>query len=279
MDLNSKEKELKSNLDWIKRNWVGFVIGFGLCAAIVLALLGFNIISFKSQANLSQTVNLGTVPATSEVTKNPCKEEVFTETTDRWTTKQYDKPDEEGFYCLSYFSKFSSPDLWYKNLIPTNFDSIEIRYELKNKDNNITNPPSFIFSIGRGGAISKEENYILRLYVPEKSYQIVGFEKITKKDDGFSLEREEVKDLDEPIEYGTEAELKVRIRIVEGNKARFDFNLQYISARNGRSVEKGFSYDVDIPVPGPESELSKLQIGFGTFKGSCVKPLSYKFCY
>jgi hypothetical protein len=120
---------------------------------------------------------------------------------------------------------------------------------------------------------------ILHFYVPEENYQIAGFEKIVKKETGFSLQRENIKELDEPIEYGTEAELKTRIRIIEKNKVGFDFNLKYISALNGESIENGFSYEVDLPVPNPESELSKVQIGFGTFQGNCIKPVSYKFCY
>ena len=55
--------------------------------------------------------------------------------------------------------------------------------------------------------------------------------------------------------------------------------MQYISAFYGESVENDFSYEIDLPDPEPNSEHSKLKIGFGTVKGSCIKPISYTFCY
>lgn len=198
-----------------------------------------------------------------------CEGGVFKDKLDDWIINYYNKPDKDDFYCPRSSSPFLSPDIWYKNSIPTSFKSLEINYQLKNKNDSIIIPPSFIFSIDK----------ILRFYIPENNYRIAGFEKITKKDTGYSMERDEVQLLDEPIEYGTETELKVRITIVERNKVVFYFNLKYISASSGRSIEKGFSYEVNLPKPSPESDISKLKIGFGTFKEGCVKPISYKFCY
>lgn len=274
MDLNSTEKKLKGNLNWIKRNWVGFVIGFLVCASIVFALFGFNIIHF-GQANISQNLNVGTTQPISEIPKITCEGGMFIEKSDKWKTTSFNQPDEDGFYCPRSTKKFLYSNIWYKNPVPTEFDSVELRYKLRNKDNSTSTPPSLILSVSQW-----EGSDILRLYVPqEKNWQIVGFEKIVKKEDGFSMEWEKPQELDEPIEYGTEAELKMRIRIIEKNKARFDFNLKYISALSGKSIENGFSYEVNLPVPSPESELSKLQIGFGTFQKNCIKPISYKFCY
>jgi len=278
--IESKFKKIKSDWKFLKKHLKGFSGGFLLCLSIIVIIIfilfRFDIVSFNklSQANISQTFTLETAKSVSEVPKITCEEGMFLEKSDNWKMTSYNQPDEDGFYCPRSTKKFLYSNMWYKKPIPTDFDSVELRYKLKNKDNGTTTPPSFILSVSQWDGPD-----ILHFYVPEKNWQIVGFEKIVKKDNGFSMEREEVQLLDEPIEYGTEAELKARIRIIEKNKARFDFNLKYISALNGKAIENGFSYEVNLPVPSPESELSKLQIGFGTLRKNCINPISYRFCY
>jgi hypothetical protein len=85
--------------------------------------------------------------------------------------------------------------------------------------------------------------------------------------------------LNEPIGWQEDAEAKVRVTINKGNEARFDVNLSYLSALDGKPTEEYFSYNVVLSDPKPASELSKIAIGFATLKGNCIKPISYKFCY
>jgi len=233
----------------------------------------------KFQANIGQQV-IQMNPSISEEGSKPCEEGMFAENLDNWTIKYYEKPDKDSFYCPRSSKDFLYRIIWYKNPISTNFESLELNYQLKNKDSKTKDPPSFIFAI-------EENPDILRFYAPQqKNDQLVGFEKITKdesqstsSDAGFLMKWEEGKTLDERIAYWTEAALKVQVTIIGGNKAVFSFTLNYISAIDGRSAENGFSYEVNLPKPSPESELSKLKIGFGTFIENCVKPISYKFCY
>ena len=277
-DLKSIEDWLQKNSDYIKKNPFAFITVFvvGVGVGFMISIY-FDFPSKLSKTNLSQNIYLDHGLPTSKTSGTAlCESGEFTEKLirDNWTIRQYDGPDEDGFYCPRFYSTFSSPDIWYKNSVPTAFDSIRIRYQLKNRDNSTTKPPSFIFSIG-------DSPRILRFYTPEKGYQIVGFEKIVKEDTGFVLKRQEGGGgvLDEPAEYGSEAELETKLSIIEKNKANVSFNLKYISALSEKSIENGFSYQIDLPFPSPESELSKLKIGFATFKGSCIKPISYKFCY
>ena len=197
--------------------------------------------------------------------------ESFLEKESEWTTKHYKSPDNEGFYCPSTFSSFFSPDIWYKKTIPTIFKSLKIRYKVKNENNSTTTSPAFILSLG-------ENPRVLRFYVGENNFQLVGFEKYDINSEK-KLTREEPKELIAPIEYGTEVELTVRQIINSKNKLTFNFNLIYISALTGKSEEDDFSYEVIMPDPEPQSELSNIKIGFGTFKGNCAKPISYNFCY
>lgn len=249
------------------------VLGIGLGIAIDRFVLSSN---EKNQASIMESSIIQTNQPNSKIESQSCGGGMFIEKSNDWQTASFGQPDEDGFYCLRSTKKFLYSNIWYKNPILTNFDSIELRYKLKNKDNSITKAPSFILSISQW-----EGPDILHLYIPEENYQIVGFEKNIKNatNTGFSMKREEVQYLDDPVEYGSEAELTAKIRIIEGNKTRFDFNLEYISALSGKSISNGFSYEVTLPFPSPESELSKLRIGLGTYQKSCLKPISYKFCY
>jgi hypothetical protein len=274
-DLISIEKSITRSFDYIKKQFPPFITGLVVGVGIMFFIYS-NFPSKLSQANLSQNIDLGQGLPTSKTSETTlCESGEFTEKLikDNWVVRYYDGPDEDGFYCPRSFATFSSPDIWYKKSVPTAFDSIRIRYQLKNKDNSVIKPPSFIFSIG-------DNPRILRFYVPEETYQIVGFEKIVKEDNSFILKRQEGGGgtLDEPIEYGSEAELETKLSIIEKNKAVVSFNLKYISALSTKSTENGFSYQIDLPFPNPESELSKLKIGFATFKGNCIKPISYKIC-
>jgi len=272
IDLKIKYEDLKRDI----KNIGGFKIILTVLFLIIFFIAGSLVsphlpwMKEVGPANVSQNIYIPITPETSK--PSSCEERMFEDKLSDWTIKYYNQADKDGFYCPRVSSPYPSPDIWYKSSILTKFNSLEIRYNLKNKNNSTSTPPTFIFSIG-------DSPKILRLYIAERNPQIVGFEKIIKEGSTFSTKREAVRTLDDPIEYGTEAELKVRIIISGGNKATFYFNLIYISALDGRSVENSFNYDVDLPFPKPESELSKLKIGFGTFKENCVKPISYKFCY
>ncbi len=206
-----------------------------------------------------------------------CVSGKFPDDKDDWIIHQYDKPDEEGFYCPRLRSDFLSPDIWYVNSIPTEFESLEFRYKVRNRNNNSDTSPTFIISFGK-------DPTIFRLYLPlESNSQLLGFEKIVTEDSKYDLEREESKKLKKPVKEEVENELKIRIIIEQDNKVTFLFNPIYISAiieEESMSVNDSVTYSFYLPHdPKPGSEFSQSEIGFGTIKGSCVKPISYKFCY
>lgn len=226
-------------------------------------------------ANIAQIIKPNESPSPQK-----CISGKFPDNADEWIIQQYNKPDEEGFYCPRLDSEFYSPDIWYRRSIPTKFESIEFRYKVKNTNQKRNPYPSFIFSFGK-------DPQIFRAYLPlESNPQLFGFEKITIVDSKYSLERESPKTLNKPVREEVENELKIRmiIEIEQGNKVTFYFNPVYISAieEDAFSVEDkdSISYSFSLPNdPKPGSEFSESRIGFGTFKGSCVKPISYKFCY
>lgn len=256
----------------------------GTCIIICLALGYFFVvkplqeeikqISQKGEmaTNLEQAISSSNEPPSS----SECISGKFPDDKNDWIIQQYDDPDEEGFYCPRLRSNFLSPDIWHINSIPTKFEFLEFRYKVRNRNDNSDVIPTFIVSFGK-------DPTIFRFYLPlESNSQLVGFEKIITEDSKYSLEREEPKKLKKPIKEEVENELKIRIVIEQDNRVTFLFNSIYISAieEESVSVEDSVTYSFSLPHdPKPGSELSQSEIGFGTIKGSCVKPISYKFCY
>lgn len=188
-----------------------------------------------------------------------------------WHLNEYYEPDEDGFYCPKSRSAFSSPDIWYREQVVADFENITFTYETRNSDEDTTTPPSFIFSTGQSPRLA-------RFYVPESEPQVVGFEAIylqaTTSPELVRISPPSA--LKAPILPGTQVELTVRSQVVKGNKVQYTYNLGYISDPSGESVEDVFSYEVLLPTPQPGA--TKIAIGFGTFKGSCIKPIRYSIC-
>lgn len=265
--------------DLPKNRLIIFLVGLAIGPAIgILLVLQMDLSGNKNTANVSQSLQfaeLSSLP--SDKTENiSCISGKFPDNVDDWVIHQYNNPDQEGFYCPRLRSDFLSPDIWYVNSIPTKFESLEFRYKVRNRNNNSDTTPTFIVSFGK-------DPTIFRLYLPlESNSQLVGFEKIITEDSKYDLEREEPKKLKKPVKEEVENELKIRIIIEQDNKVTFLFNPIYISAieEESASVEDSITYSFNLPHdPKPGSEFSQSEIGFGTIKGSCVKPISYKFCY
>ncbi len=198
-----------------------------------------------------------------------CSEKDFETNRKNWVLTQYSGPDKEGFYCPSFMSGFPAPDMWHKELLPLGTESIRLTFEMKDANISNGNVPAFVFSLG-------DSPRILRFYIAEASPQIVGLEKIDLTAEDNVLVREEPSSLQDPIKDGTQTELTVRPLVLQGNNARFIFNVAYISDLTNDRTEDNFSYDVKLPFPQPDE--ASIKFGLGTFKGSCVKPIKYEIC-
>lgn len=277
-------KNIKNNIEEVKKD-IGKVHNKrGLVFSIILSFVIGTVIGFWVHSQFFGSplikININSKATVVEPTdvdgektesreSQPCTEVKFEDNLDDWIIEHYDKPDESGFYCPRGYS-FKSPDIWHEKLIPILFNLIEIKYRSKNKNDKIDNPAAFIFSIG-------EDPRILRFYITETNPQVIGFEKISIKDPTKELEREDGKELEDPIQYGTEVILRIESVKGAGNEVIFHFNLKYISAVTEGPMDNSFSYSVILP--SPDSEKSEVKVSFGTLKGDCIKPVSYKICY
>lgn len=195
---------------------------------------------------------------------------------DEWTIKNYDSSAEDGFLCPSFWSKFSSPEIWNNKLIPVNFRRITVYFEIKNKNKNETGIPTIIFSLG-------DQNRVLRFYTPQKtrqdsSPQYVGFQKVKPEcnESWGECNWEPPQNLNEPIATGIGKAiiLQVDSQYKEENKLGYVFTLNYPSAKTFKNTKQVFPYDVIIPAP--DLSLFTIKWGIGTFKDSCFKVNSFK---
>ena len=148
-NIESEVKKFEFSWKFFKKHYKGFLGGCLFCLFIIGILFNSNIISFNklSQANISQTLTLETSKPVSEEPKITCEGGMFLEKLDNWKMTSYNQPDEDGFYCPRSTKKFLYLNIWYKNPVPTDFNFVEVRYKLKNKDNSVTKPPTFILTV------------------------------------------------------------------------------------------------------------------------------------
>jgi len=262
-----------------------FVEKYGLAKTLIVIIVLCSVFNFllyhfvpKGYALLTASISNTVVDPNggsgepSKTTPSPtkpevsCVEERFEDNLNDWQINRYNQSN-DGFYCPKNWTGFLSPNIWYSELVPLGFDSLRIKYKAKNEDNSTTTPSAFILTIG-------ENPTIARFYVTEDNYQMVGFQKIDFKTQKLIWEDGRV--LTQPIQCGTEVELRVRSIIDTGNKIKLVFNLLYVPSEGDRPIEDSFTYDVSLPDPTPENSMIK--IGFGTLKKRCIKPVSYEIC-
>ena len=240
---------------------------------IFLSLLLANFFSFqfgKSQINNSVSsqskteVNINSTSSTKQAvegTKDDSK--AFDPSSSDWKLNQYHLSDE--YNCPNFFSGYPAPEIWYNKPIPVLFQSINIRYLIRNGDVNSLRPPSFVFSFGKSPRI-------FRFYLPQENPQSVGFEKFY--DGGTTSKRLAGKDLEDPISTTSPIELTIRTQLKKEDEVIYTFNVKYISSVTKNPIEDVFSYDLNLEDPDPKNATA--EIGIATFKSSCIKPLTYK---
>lgn len=198
-----------------------------------------------------------------------CPEKIFEENKDQWILKEYSGPDQDGFYCPKNSSGFPSPDMWLDEPISLGTKSVSVTVESKPQRSNTATTPALILSLGSSPRIS-------RFYLGEVSPQVVGFERLDLNSKTKKLERDVTKELDDPLQAGTQTEITFRPVNVNGNSENFYFDVLYISDQTHKQLSDTFSYDLILPFPKPSE--TQVRFGIGTFKGSCIKPIKYKIC-
>jgi len=198
----------------------------------------------------------------------------FDKNKQEWPFRSYKGPDEDGFYCAKESSVFLTPPIWYSDLIPADFEVIEISARIINQDNDATSSPSFVVFFGDDPPI-----WVLHMF--EDSPQMVGFEKLvfaTTSEETNKLQRESPgRVLVVPLQYGTQIDIAIKPLIKLGNEATFSFDFSYISSRDGKATTGTLDYEVLLPFPNPS--IAEARFGFGTSITACIKPIRFMVCY
>lgn len=279
-------------------NWLKFIwkileekIGLSKNIIIVIFIIIFIFIAFGSGVYITIKLGLanivvnisdkGVEPEPEKTFENKCISGNFKDNINSWRIDYYSGPDSEGFYCPRS-RIIPIPRMWYKESISTKFESVEIRYKLKDENNNTSTVPLFVFVIGKEDKdLESDKNDILRFHVPEVESHLVGFQKRIMESFDWTIKRLPKKEeLDDPVKYGEEVELKVSPRGNIDDVFSFDFKLMYTSAESGKGVEDIITFnDILMSDPNVDSEFSEIRVGIGTERGYCIKPISFKFCY
>jgi hypothetical protein len=199
-----------------------------------------------------------------------CEEEAaFADNTFNWSYVGYTEPDKGGFYCVKESSPYLSPIIWSQYSLTPLFGSMTFEYLVRNSDESAPEAPSFIFALGENPKLS-------RFIVPEVGQRVVGFQHINIDDLEGEMKRASSTALTEAIKNNTHVRVTVRAQTIKANQISYRYNVNYIAASSGEAIEDVFSYDVTMPFPNPATIATSF--GIGTFKGGCLRPVSYQIC-
>ncbi len=237
-----------------------------------LTSLLLNIKSLYVNENSTINNNLNCInpvlSAETNKTEDQCVHGSYDGFTNSWEVGNYKMLEEEESLCANIFSNFLSPEIWFKNTIPTIFESVKFSYipEVINDNNS-----PLLFLLGKNLKIAK-------IFIQENNPQLIGFEKVNIDESGFPLEREQPFVLEDPPQVGAKIDLTLRSKVIKENEVEFILNVLYISSVSGKPKEDSFEFKVLLPEANPLGKDSNIEIGVATLKGYCFKPSSFEVC-
>lgn len=211
------------------------------------------------------------VPIPEPVEKEVCGFTDFKNSTEGWDFSLYNR-GEEGFFSPRLDKKFLTPPVWFLGLIPTFFSQIELKAEVKSETDGSS---SLVIFLGKKPAL-------VTFSIADDNPQVVGFKYISITSDGHTLKPlAPAKLLKDPIKSGTPSEVTLKSTYPGGNLLDLQLTINYISAVTDQAASDSFSYSVSLPDPNPINpggEFVNTRFGFGVYKKSSIKPISFKLC-
>ncbi len=190
-----------------------------------------------------------------------------------WDLGSYKKPNDEGYYCSRRGSGFPFPHMWNDKMVRGDFKTINVSAQVLNESKNQSRVGPLIISLGNVPPI-------WRLYAFEQDPRLVGFEQgiYDDKKKETVLSRVEPKALSAPIRYGSQVDISIRPVVSQQNEVAFAFDFSYINADSGDTKNKTLIYD-NLKLSTPTLVNTDAQLGIGTSKGTCIKPIRVEVCY
>lgn len=178
--------------------------------------------------------------------------------------------DKEGYYCPTT-SKFDYWSIWSKSTYSPNINSIQIRVLTKTKQGS-TLPPTLAISYGEFKPnLSPIQFYRLNIFDTDlKSIRLYNANEDSVAQDWLS----------ENPELKSEMSFKLSPRSIDPNSRILNLNprIEYASPNKDKPIvyspNEDSLFQITLPTVGIEDGTVKKQIGIGSSKESCFKPIA-----
>ncbi|MCL5091103.1 MAG: hypothetical protein M1514_03780 [Patescibacteria group bacterium] len=255
--------------------WIGVIV---YAISIVFTFLGSRkLASSQTRQECNQVCGTGTqepnLPGeqnkSSDGNKEICPETFFQGKEGNWETKFY-SGEKDGFWCVN--EGWEDPVMWFKEGLRPNFKKIIVNYEIrKDEKKRVDRPPSLIVAYGKTKPIFK-------LWTPEGgSLQLFGFAK-NPDFELTELVRDPPETLSDSVKKWMKDVLEIDTTLIEGNNLSLNFLYKHTSLNSGQGVSEIIQKVVKVPDSDAKTTMEKYQLGVGTYKGNCIRIISYKIC-
>jgi len=259
---------------------------------VITALGAIKVYSVYSQNNNSNTqtqicgeVGSGETLGGNNIRlqKETCKSTNFDQT--EWNTSRYEELN--GYWCPKNI--FDDPVMWLNKPTTLSFVTFSVEYEIKKGRQDFHKPQSLVLEFAqirdKGKAVSdKTVMPVYKLWVPEgTNNQLFRF----SRNNDYSVESNEpltVLTPEEANELSSEV-ANNQIDVFSVDQTRRDGKEQYVNfiyTYTPTKINKGISDTISKTIKLPTSDAGSSEeifaFGIGTFKGNCIRPVSYKIC-
>lgn len=218
----------------------------------------------QTQININTPTNLQQQPQNK--TKPDNNEKIFNE--DDWIIEKFLK-DDEGYYCPTITKNFNYWSMWSKKKLPLKFNQVKIRLKIKSKLK-LPEPTTIVISYG-AYIKNKSPSIFYRLNIFDDSMK-----SIRLYDDKNKPQSQDW--LDQLPDLNNEMVINLSPRTPEpkGRKLYLNPGLNYKPLDSEQQVEfrpkkEFYTY---IPSVDLEDDSIQQQLGIGTKKDVCIKPIS-----
>jgi len=217
--------------------------------------------------------------------QNKCVSKNFDK--DQWNRQRFQ--EENGFWCPK--ESFTDPVMWLQEGFSLEQSSFSIEYEIKKGEKDFGKPPSFVLEYALKKDISKKVSDetitpIYKLWTPEgETLQLFRFSKNydysnTEVDLNKLLTPEEAYTLSSPVKVGNQTDkMTIFLTGKNGNELILNFSYNYTDLILGKGLLDTITKTVKLPVSDVTTTKEVSYYGIGTFKGNCIRPVSYTICH
>lgn len=236
---------------------------FGKSLAFFLILLSIaNGLNIDTSSVTQNTI----VKDNSEMARSAqdeCSEKDYWESLENWEMPGLKVDIENEKICAKSRSTYFT-DATYKISIPLRFNSYSLSYIVNYENDTI---PPYLVRLG---------NNFVDFYLHENNPELIGLSTVKLNDQGeLDFSREVSLELTSAPQNGTEVEVNIKYLESQGREMIYSLSIKYLTVDNPVPAIDSFTIK---SLSNDPSQNSLIKVGFGTAKGECILPRSYRIC-